>query len=82
MFKKFIKYFNIAEWTLWLLSITVITVGFAVSSERSVLSYLSSLAGVTCVIVNAKGNVAGQAISIIFALLYAIYAYQIGRAHV
>lgn len=76
MFKKFIKYFNIAEWTLWLLSITVITVGFAVSSERSVLSYLSSLAGVTCVIVNAKGNVAGQAISIIFALLYAIYAYQ------
>lgn len=76
MFKRFLKYFTITEWILWLTSITVITVGFAVGSERSVLSYLSSLAGVTCVIVNAKGNVLGQAVSIVFAVLYAIYAYQ------
>ena len=75
MLKKFLKYFSVTEWILWLISITVITVSFAASNERSVLSYLSSFAGVTCVIVNAKGNALGQAVSIAFALLYALYAY-------
>lgn len=75
MFTKFLKYFTVTEWALYLASVCVITVGFAVGNERNVLSYLSSLAGVSCIIVNAKGNVLGQVISIAFAVLYAIHAY-------
>ncbi len=76
MLKKFFKYFTLTEWILWLSSIAVITVGFILGKDKSVLSYLSSLAGVTCVIVNAKGNALGQFVSIVFAVLYAVYAYQ------
>ena len=76
MIKKFFKYFTLTEWILWLTSVAVITVGFILGKDKSVLSYLSSLAGVTCVIVNAKGNVFGQFVSIVFAVLYAVYAYQ------
>ena len=75
MFKRFLKYFTIIEWVMWLASVIIITVGFAVTKERSVLSYLSSLAGVTCIIINAKGNVIGQFISIAFGALYGGYAY-------
>lgn len=75
MLKRVLKYFTPVEWILWLSGLAVITVAFAVTSERSVLSYLSSIAGVTCVIFNAKGNVLGQVVSIVFGVLYGIYAY-------
>lgn len=75
MFKRFLKYFTKFEWGLWTASIIIVTVGFAVAPERSVLSYCSSLAGVTCVMINAKGNVVGQFVSVLFSTLYAVYAY-------
>lgn len=60
---------------MWLTALTAITVGFAVTKDRSVLSYLSSLAGITCIIINAKGNVVGQMISVAFSILYGVYSY-------
>lgn len=75
MFKKFLTYFTKTEWALWLCGVAAVTAGFAFGQERSILSYLSSLAGITCIIINAKGNVIGQAVSIVFAVLYAAYAY-------
>ncbi len=75
MMTKFFKYFTKLEWAMWSVAVVIITVGFAVTNERSVLSYLSSLAGITCIIVNAKGNVIGQFVSIAFGALYGGYAY-------
>ena len=60
---------------MYIAGIAAVTVSFAVTSERSVLSYLSSAAGLTCVIFNAKGNVWGQIFGILFAVLYGVYAY-------
>jgi nicotinamide mononucleotide transporter PnuC len=73
--KKFLRYFTPLEWVLWLGGMAVIFVGFFLSSQKSLLSLFSSLAGITCVIFNAKGNVAGQIIAIMFAVLYGLYAY-------
>ncbi|MDE5721528.1 MAG: nicotinamide riboside transporter PnuC [Clostridia bacterium] len=75
MLKRILKYFTKLEWTLWLTGIIIVTVGFAVTKDRSVLSFCSSLAGITCVMINAKGNVVGQFVSVLFSTLYAVYAY-------
>lgn len=75
MIKKIINYFSVTEWILWITGLAVVTCGFAFASDRSLLSYLSSVAGITCIIFNSKGNFVGQAVSIVFAILYGLYAY-------
>lgn len=75
MFKKFLRYFSITQWIIWIGSLAVVTIGFALTKQRSALSYLSSLFGISCIIFNAKGNVIGQFIAIIFSALYAAYSY-------
>jgi nicotinamide mononucleotide transporter PnuC len=75
MFKKIVTYFTKIEWTMYLAGLICITIGFAVSPEKNVLSYLSSLSGITCVLLNSKGNVWGQVVAIVFGVLYGICAY-------
>ncbi len=75
MLKKILKYFSPFEWALYGGGIAVITAGFLIGTERNVLSYVSALLGISCVIFNAKGSVWGQIISIGFALTYAAFAY-------
>jgi nicotinamide mononucleotide transporter PnuC len=76
MFKKFITYFNKIEWSLLICGLLCVTIGFVVTPEKNIFSYLSSVAGITCVIINSKGNVWGQVVAITFGVLYGICAYQ------
>ncbi len=75
MIKKFLKYFTPLEWTIMLVTLTAISIGFGISKDRSALSYASSVVGVVSILFNSKGNVVGQFINIAFAALYGIYSY-------
>jgi nicotinamide mononucleotide transporter PnuC len=73
--KGVIKYFTPFEWSLWLIGMAIIIVGFFVGGGQEALSLISALLGITCVIFNAKGNVLGQFFAIGFAAVYATLAY-------
>ena len=63
------------EWALWLSSLVVVTLSYTLSPEGSVMSLLASLVGVTALIFVAKGYVIGQALCIVFAVLYGIVSF-------
>lgn len=75
MIKKFLSYFSIFEWCLWLLGIISVTVSFACADSRDIFSFLSSILGLTSLILMAKGNFIGLIFGIVFAVLYSIFAY-------
>lgn len=64
------------EWCLWLASLTVVTLSFFSGGGEGYLSLVASLLGVTALIFVAKGDVTGQALTVVFSLLYAIVAFQ------
>ncbi|MBE6546919.1 MAG: nicotinamide mononucleotide transporter [Ruminococcaceae bacterium] len=63
------------EWTLWLVSCSVVAASYLLSPDGSLLSLCASLLGVTALIFVAKGHVAGQLLCIIFAVLYGIISF-------
>lgn len=63
------------ELSLWLTSIIVIVVSFAVSGGDDVLTIIASLIGVTALIFVAKGYVIGQVLTVVFAMFYGIISY-------
>lgn len=71
-----IKNLSTLERTLWLSSLTVVTVGFLLCGTFNVLTLIASLVGVTALIFVAKGDVLGQALTVLFAILYAIISWQ------
>lgn len=71
-FKGFTRF----EMLLWLSSCFLITVLFALSPERDVVSSIASLIGVTALIFVARGNVLGQVLTIVFSLFYAVISYR------
>lgn len=73
--KKLLRYFSGTEWTLWMSSVALIAVSFAVFDRESHLTLCASLIGATSLIFNAKGNPIGQALTIIFSILYGIISY-------
>ena len=64
------------EWTLWISSMLVVTFSFLLGGTMGVLSFVASLLGVTALIFIAKGDVTGQFLVVIFALLYALVSWQ------
>lgn len=68
-------YFSRGEAILWIVSVCVITVAFAFSPEKNYLSLVASLIGVMSLIFIAKGNPIGQALTIVFSVLYGIISY-------
>lgn len=63
------------ELSLWLTSIIVIIVSFALSGGDDVLTIIASLIGVTALIFVAKGYVIGQVLTVVFAVFYGIISY-------
>lgn len=76
MFKKLINYFTKAELALWLSSITFILVSFFIFRGSDVFSLIASLIGITALIFCAKGNPIGQALIIVFSVLYGIISFS------
>ena len=63
------------ELSLWLTSIIVIIVSFAISGGDDILTIIASLIGVTALIFVAKGYVIGQVLTVVFAVFYGIISY-------
>jgi nicotinamide mononucleotide transporter PnuC len=70
------KYFTKAELTLWGSSVVLILLSFFIFDRVNYITLVASLIGVTSLIFNAKGNPIGQALMIIFSLLYGIISYR------
>ncbi len=66
------------EWGLYIFSLSIVALSFILSPERDVLNLIASLVGVTGLIFVARGAVFGQAVLIVFALLYALTSYREG----
>ena len=64
------------EWSLWSCSVLVITLAFFLGGRMGVISFVASLLGVTALIFVSKGDVTGQFILVIFAILYAIVSWK------
>lgn len=70
------NYFTLAEKLLWGISVILIILSFAVFDRENVLTLVASLVGVTSLIFNAKGNPIGQALMIVFSILYGIISFE------
>lgn len=70
------KYFSKTELILWSLSVSFIIVSFCTFDRESYLTLIASLIGVTSLIFNAKGNPIGQALMVVFSLLYGIISFR------
>ena len=74
--KKLTSYFSKGELTLWGSSVGLILVSFLIFDRVNYMTLVASLIGVTSLIFNAKGNPIGQALMIVFSLLYGIISYR------
>ena len=73
--KKLTNYFSKGELTLWGSSAGLILVSFLLFDRVNFMTLAASLIGTTSLIFNAKGNPIGQALMIVFSLLYGVISY-------
>ena len=74
--KKLLNYFTKFEIGLWNSSVLIIVATFIIFEEKDYLTLIASLIGATFLILNAKGNLLGQFLTIVFSLLYGIISYR------
>lgn len=73
---KIKNYFSMSEILLWVSSVMIIIMSFFMFSREGIITLIASLIGVTAIIVNAKGNPAGQAMMIVFSIIYGIISFR------
>ena len=73
--KKLTTYFSKEELTLWGGSSGLILISFFLFDRVNFMTLAASLIGTTSLIFNAKGNPIGQALMIVFSLLYGLISY-------
>lgn len=73
---KHFKYFTKGEIIMWAVSIFLIFLCFILFDRKNYTTLSASVIGVTSLLYNSKGNVAGQALSIAFSLLYGLISFQ------
>ena len=73
--KKLTTYFSKGELTLWGGSAGLILLSFFLFDRVNFMTLAASLIGITSLIFNAKGNPIGQALMVVFSLLYGIISY-------
>ncbi len=66
-----------SAWVLYLLSLTVVTASAFLGGTADALSLICSLIGVTALIFLAGGDVWGQILTCVFAVLYAIVSFRL-----
>lgn len=74
--KKLAAYFSKGELALWGLSSALILISFLIFDRVNTITLAASLIGSTSLILNAKGNPIGQALMIVFSLLYGLISYR------
>lgn len=70
--RNIIRYFTRTEKLLWSVSAALIVSAFLIFDRVNFLTLAASLVGVTSLIFCAKGNPIGQALMIVFSVLYGI----------
>ena len=73
--KKLTTYFSKGELALWGGSAGLILISFFIFDRVNFMTLAASLIGTTSLIFNAKGNPIGQALMILFSLLYGVISY-------
>ena len=73
--KKLTTYFTKGELALWGGSAGLILVSFFLFDRVNFMTLAASLIGTTSLIFNAKGNPIGQALMILFSLLYGVISH-------
>ena len=73
--KKLTAYFSRGELILWGVSSALIMISFLIFDRVNTMTLAASLIGTTSLIFNAKGNPIGQALMILFSLLYGLISY-------
>lgn len=74
--KKLTTYFSKGERILWSGSAGLILVSFFLFDRVNFMTLIASLIGITSLIFNAKGNPIGQALMVVFSLLYGAISYR------
>jgi nicotinamide riboside transporter PnuC len=74
--KKLTAYFSKFELALWGCSTGLILVSFFLFDRVNYLTLAASVIGTTSLIFNAKGNPIGQALMVLFSLLYGWISYS------
>ena len=69
-------YFTKMEWILWSESVILTLLSFLIFDRVNYMTLVASMIGVTSLIFNAKGNPIGQALMVIFSLLYGMISYR------
>ncbi|MBR5226038.1 MAG: nicotinamide mononucleotide transporter [Clostridia bacterium] len=64
------------ERRLWLVSLLCAAVSFALSPQQDILTLIASLVGLTSLILNARGEVLGQVLMVLFSLIYGVISYS------
>ncbi len=70
--KDYKNYFSRTEKILWSSSTIMIVLSFCLFDRTNYMTLLASVIGVTSLIFNAKGNPIGQALMIVFSIIYGI----------
>lgn len=73
--KKLFKLFSVFDIALWCVSVVTIILSFTLSPNRDYLTLTSSVIGVTALMFIVKGHVAGQILTIIFAIFYGVVSF-------
>ena len=73
--KKRTAYFSKGELALWGASSALIVISFLIFDRVNTMTLAASLIGTTSLIFNAKGNPIGQALMVVFSLLYGLISY-------
>lgn len=73
--KKLINYFTKSELIIWLSSVAMVLISFAISCDSGVTGVIASIIGVTALILCAKGNPIGQVFMIVFCCMYTYISY-------
>lgn len=71
-----IKALSRNEKIFWLVSLAIVALSNVFSQDFSILTLAAALIGVTAVLFGAKGNVWGQILISVFAILYGIISWQ------
>lgn len=64
------------ERRLWIVSLLCAAVSFILSPQRDVLTLIASLVGLTSLILNARGEVLGQVLMVLFSFIYGVISYS------
>ena len=70
------RYFTPGERALWCCSAGAVLTAFILFDRRDYMTLAASLIGVTSLILDAKANPIGQALMVVFSLLYGIISFR------